>query len=109
MQSDNDTATPSVDSIIGQLPATETQLAEFIAYPADVIKAAPTTIKTYMAAVRSLHTEHGHGNPFADTLLLHRVFTGVKRTVGTGPRMVRLPITVAVFHRIITRLLQRTT
>ena len=86
------------------VPATEMQLAEFVTYLADRVKVAPVTIKTYMAAVRSLHVEQGFGNPFAGTTLPHRVFTGVKRVHGTGPRLIRLPITLAVLRRIIYQL-----
>ena len=49
------------------VPATEMQLAEFVTYLADRVKVAPVTIKTYMAAVRSLHVEQGFGDPFAGT------------------------------------------
>ena len=80
------------------------QLAEFVTYLADRVKVAPVTIKTYMAAVRSLHVEQGFGDPFAGTTLPHRVFTGVKRVHGTGPRLIRLPITLAVLRRIIYQL-----
>ena len=86
------------------LPASELQLAGFITYLADVIKAAPATIKVYMAAVRSLHLERGHGDPFDGTTLPHRVFTGVKRTVGTHARLHRLPITLPLLRGIVTSL-----
>ena len=86
------------------VPAIEMQLAEFVTYLADRDKVAPVTIKTYMAAVRSLHVEQGFGDPFAGITLPHRVFTGVKRVHGTGPRLIRLPITLAVLRRIIYQL-----
>ena len=54
-----------------------------------------------MAAVRSLHIKRGFGDPFLGTSLPHRVYTGVKRSVGTAPRMLRRPITIAVLRRII--------
>ena len=72
------------------------QLAEFVTYLADCVKVAPVTIETYMVAVRSSHVEQGFGDSFPRTTLPHRVFTGVKRVHGTGPRLIRLPITLAV-------------
>ena len=35
----------------------------------DLVKAAPTTITVYTAAVRSLHVEHGDNDPFSGTAL----------------------------------------
>ena len=51
------------------VPASETQLAEFITYLADIARVAPVTIKTYLAAVRSLHVENGLVDPFVGTTL----------------------------------------
>ena len=86
------------------LPATEMQLAEFVTYLVDRVKVPPVTIKTYMAAVRSLHVEQGIGDPLAGTTLPHHVFTGVKRVHSTGQRLIHLPITLAVLRRIIYKL-----
>ena len=52
------------------LPASKLQLAGFITYLADIIKAAPAMIKVYMAAVSSLLLERGYGDPFVSTTLL---------------------------------------
>ena len=75
------------------LPATDMQLAEFVTFLVDHVKVAPIAINTYMVAVRSLHVEQGFGDSFPRTTQPHRVFTGVKRAHGTGPRLIRLPIT----------------
>ena len=85
------------------LPASELQLAEFITYLADIARIAPATIKIYMAAVRSLHIECGHKDPFEGTTLPHRVFTGVKRIRGVTSYLVRLPITLTILHRLIAQ------
>jgi len=84
------------------------QLAEFVTYLADPVGAAPVTVKTYMAAIRSLHIEQGYGDPFAGTSLPHRVYTGVKRVHGTGPRLIRMPVTLEVLRRIVYRLRRAT-
>lgn len=89
------------------MPASEYQLAEFITYLADTIRVVPSTIKTYLAAVRSLHVENGYGDPFHGTTLPHRVFIGVKRVIGAGPRLLRMPITYSVLQRLL-RLVQGT-
>ena len=87
---------------LSSLPASEIQLAGFITYLADVVKAAPASIKVYSAAVRSLHVEHGYNDPFNGTTLPHRVFTGVKRSIGTHARLVRLPITLPTLRGIVS-------
>ena len=54
---------------LSSLPASEIQLTGFITYLADLVKAAPTTIQVYTAAVWSLHVEHGDNDPFSGTVL----------------------------------------
>ena len=44
-------------------PATDTTLAEFVTYLADVVHLTPTSIKTYLSAVRSLHIDRGWPDP----------------------------------------------
>lgn len=73
------------------LPANERTLMLYAAYLSRTLKA--TSIKVYLAGVRSLHIENGFGNPLANCLRLERVLRGIKRIQGTGTRP-RLPITV---------------
>ena len=54
-------------------------LAEFVAYLADVAKITPTSIKTYLSAVRSLHNDRGWPDPLQSAPLTQRVLAGVKR------------------------------
>ena len=89
------------------IPASEQTLAEFIVYLAEVAKCAPTTIKSYLAAVRNLHVEHGAGDPFLYTTLPDHVLRGVKRTHGTHSRLRRLPITLAILRKLLGHLRQR--
>ena len=48
-----------------------------------------------MAAIRSVHIEHGLGDPLANTLRLERVLRGIKRSQASRgpPRPPRLPVT----------------
>ena len=55
------------------------------------------------AGVRSLHLEHGLGNPLVNCLRLERVLRGIKRTQGVTKRE-RLPVTLTVLSRIRTAL-----
>ena len=79
------------------LPATEWTLMLFASHLSNTIKAS--SIKVYLAAIRSLHLENGFPNPLANCLRLERVIRGIKRCQGTSKRE-RLPVTVAVLLRI---------
>ena len=68
----------------------------FVTHLARTLKAS--TIKVYLAGVRSLHIDHGFDNPLKNCLRLERVIRGVKREQGTGTRP-RLPITAAILRR----------
>ena len=69
----------------------------FVTHLARTLKAS--TIKVYLAGVRSLHIDHGFDNPLKNCLRLERVIRGVKREQGTGTRP-RLPITAAILRRL---------
>ena len=75
------------------LPASEWTLMLFASHLSNTIKAS--SIKVYLAAIRSLHLENGFPNPLANCLRLERVIRGIKRCQGTSKRE-RLPVTVAV-------------
>ena len=79
------------------LPASEWTLMLFASHLSNTIKAS--SIKVYLAAIRSLHLENGFPNPLANCLRLERVIRGIKRCQGTSKRE-RLPVTVAVLSRI---------
>ena len=73
----------------------------FVTHLSRIIQAS--SIKVYLAGVRSLHIENGFTNPLEKCLRLERVIRGVKRKQGTGTR---LPITEAILHRLHSLLTQ---
>lgn len=79
------------------LPASEWTLMLFVSHLSRTIKAS--SIKVYLAAVRSLHIENGFPNPLSNCLRLERVIRGIKRSQGISKRE-RLPVTVTVLLRI---------
>ena len=85
-------------------PATDTTLAEFVTYLADVVHLTPTSIKTYLSAVRSLHIDRGWPDPLQAAPLTQRVLSGVKRIHGMHSRLNRLPITGTVLVRLVRSL-----
>ena len=64
------------------LPASEWTLMLFASHLSNTIKAS--SIKVYLAAIRSLHLENGFPNPLANCLRLERVIPGIKRCQGTS-------------------------
>ena len=72
------------------LPASESTILRFIGYLAFSVK--PSTIKTYLAAVRSLHIYQGYQNPLENNPRIQLVLRGIKRLSG-NPRRLRCPIT----------------
>ena len=85
-------------------PADDAFLAEFVAYLADVAKITPTSIKTYLSAVRSLHIDRGWPDPLQLAPLTQRVLAGVKRVHGLHPRRQRLPVSRLTLVRLIEHL-----
>lgn len=82
-------------------PASDPALAHFVAYLADVIRVAPSTIKVYLSAVRSLHIDQGWSDPLDTTPMTQRVLAGVKRVHGMHSRLHRLPITGRVLQQLV--------
>ena len=85
-------------------PADDAFLAEFVAYLADVAKITPTSIKTYLSALRSLHIDRGWPDPLQSAPLTQRVLAGVKRVHGLHPRRQRLPVSRPTLVRLIEHL-----
>ena len=79
------------------LPASEWTLMLFTTHLSQTIKAS--SIKVYLAGVRSLHIENGFANPLSNCLRLERVLRGIKRSQGISTRE-RLPVTLTVLSRI---------
>ena len=85
-------------------PATDTTLAEFVTYLADVVHLTATSIKTYLSAVRSLHIDRSWPDPLQAAPLTQRLLSGVKRIHGMHSRLNRLPITGTVLDRLVRSL-----
>ena len=81
------------------LPASEWTLMLFTTHLSQTIKAS--SIKVYLAGVRSLHIENGFANPLSNCLRLERVIRGIKRSQGISTRE-WLPVTLTVLSRIRT-------
>ena len=79
------------------LPASEWTLMLFATYLAKTIKAS--SIKVYLAGIRSLHIENGFPNPLTECLRLERVLRDIKRSQGVSTRE-RLPVTFTVLTRL---------
>ena len=74
-------------------------LCLFLSFLADSIQ--HSSIKVYLSAVRSLHSEQGFPDPLLNCLRLQRVLRGVKHSQGS-PAARHLPITdslLSVIHR----------
>lgn len=78
------------------LPANEWTLMLFVTALSRSLKTS--SIKVYLAGVRSLHVENGFGNPLENCLRLERVIRGIKRMQGIGTRP-RRPITAPILLR----------
>ena len=85
-------------------PAPDITLTEFVTYLADVVHLTPTSITTYLSAVRSLHIDRGWPNPLQAAPLTQRVLSGIKRIHGMHSRLNRLPITGTALDRLVRSL-----
>ena len=79
------------------LPASEWSLMLFATYQPKNIKAS--SIKVYLAGIRSLHIENGFPNPLTECLKLERVLRAIKRSLGVSTRG-RLAVTFTVLTRL---------
>ena len=83
------------------LPASEETLLLFTTYLS--LRVAPTTIKVYLGAVRSLHIESGLPSPINGATRLPLLLRGIKQTYGQERRK-RMPITPPIllaFRRLL--------
>lgn len=58
-----------------------------------------TTIKSYLAAVRSLHVDAGLPHTSIESPTTHRIFRGIKMVMG-DKRVPKLPITLSILQRL---------
>ena len=71
-----------------------------MAYLADAMHIAPTSIKAYWSSVGSLHKNLGWPDPLQSTPHTQRVLAGVKRVHGLYHRLHRLPINGTILTRL---------
>ena len=79
------------------LPASEQTLILFVAEMAQTL--APSSIQTYLAAVRHLHIINSLSNPLQNTPKLSLVLKGTKRYYTKG-KLTRLPVTPFILQAI---------
>ena len=82
---------------LNPLPASEQQLILFTADMSQ--RLAPSTIRSYLSAVRFLHVSNGHRDPLAGTLQLDLMLRGVRRSK-PGKKDNRLPITPFILEKV---------
>jgi hypothetical protein len=79
------------------IPATENTLLLYIAY-LHIRRLKASSIRMYMSAIRSLHVEHGYGNPTEQAL---RVKLAIRAIEIDQPRPIqKLTITLLILQRI---------
>jgi hypothetical protein len=85
-------------------PATQTSLCLWLAHSATRTKPKslqPSTMRTYLSGLCSLHEEMGYSHLLDDKPLVGRCFKGIKKTLGGGPgKRVRRPITTDILAQI---------
>lgn len=84
------------------LPTDEWTLCLFSTFLAESLQ--HSSIKVYLAAVRSLHIESGFPDPLDNCLQLHRVVRGIKRAQGSPSSHKRLPVTAEIMKLIHSQL-----
>ncbi len=86
-------------------PATQQSLVLWLTHCAirTVRPLAPSTLRTYLSGLCSLHEEMGYRNLLEDKPLVHRCFRGIKKSRGAST-FVRRPITTKVLAQIKTKL-----
>jgi hypothetical protein len=87
--------------IVDWFPPALPALLGFVTYLYLYKKLAPSTIKTYLAGVRSLCVDFGQSIAVFSSPLLERIVRAVKRTSPKSIRRKRLPITIWLLKRII--------
>ena len=81
------------------LPASQKAILEWVVNLAGRFQ--PKTIKAYLSAVRSLHTDAGHAFEPIESPVTQRVLRGIKRVYGERERRAKLPITIDILRRIV--------
>ena len=82
------------------LPGTDTVLSYYAAHLSATLQ--PTSVRTYMSAIRNLHVELGYDYPSGPTTLLCRVMQGISHLPNS--ERTRLPITMPLLRRLCSQI-----
>ena len=82
------------------LPSTDTVLSYYAAHLSATLQ--PTSVRTYMSAIRNLHVELGYAYPSGPTTLLCRVMRGISHLPNS--ERTRLPITMPLLRRLCSQI-----
>jgi hypothetical protein len=88
-------------------PATQTSLCLWMTYSATRTQSrplAPSTLRTYLSSLSSLHEEMGYPNLLDHKPLVNRCYKGIKKTIGVKSKLLRRPITTAILAQMKTKL-----
>ena len=88
---------------LAHLPTSKDSLILFVAELSQ--RVSYSTTRSYLSAVRHLHTSKGYGDPLANTTPLDLVLKGAKQ-LRPGAPDTRMPITSLILRRIKSTLLQ---
>lgn len=83
--------------VLSPLPAAEGDLCLFVTLLARSLR--HSTIRSYLAGVRSFHVESGFPDPTENAKLLHRMLQGVRRVQGQASKP-KMPVTLALLERL---------
>ena len=83
------------------VPADQLTLRTYVAFLARSLK--PLSVNCYLNIVRIMHLEAGFENPLKDNFELQLICRGVARQLGTPP-IQKLPLTVEILEKIVTKL-----
>lgn len=87
-------------------PATQVSLILWLTHSATRAQRplAPSTLRTYLSSLVTLHEEMGFRNLLEDKPLVNRCFKGIKRFKGAASKLIRRPITTDLLAAIRTLL-----
>jgi len=92
------------DSTKQLLPPSISSIALWITWLAGIKTLSFKTIKTYLAGLTATIIDSGFKNPIKDNIIIYQLLRGVKRTIGTQSKQIRLPITATIIRTMINRI-----
>jgi hypothetical protein len=88
---------------VAPFPATQTSLCLWLAHSATRTNSKPlqpSTMRTYLSGLCSLHEEMGYSHLLDDKPLVGRCFKGIKKTLGSGSKRERRAITTDILAQV---------